>query len=126
MNESVELLLKRMESHPEEFAYEWGPSSAAQGKWDYVRHGVHERMNYIRRMQAGAESGKEYGYVYLPALPFLSDAEVETLYDKFNELNAKAFHNYVMSVIVTGEGKSSLDVAIIGSYANTPAVEPCY
>lgn len=103
MNEAVELLLKRMDSHPEEFTYDWGNNgSGTSSKWETIRYSIFERMNYIMRKRDKQEPRDNYGFHHLPPLPFLTDNEVETLYNKFAEANAVAFRNYVMEVLVTG------------------------
>lgn len=84
MNEGVEILLARMDSHPDEFD-EYGP-------WAWVfnsvvaevesRRGVSPVMNVYNRVS------------------FLSDEELHALLNKYKALQARAFTNKVMSQLL--------------------------
>lgn len=84
MNEGVEILLARMDSHPDEFD-EYGP-------WAWVfnsvvaelesRSGVSPVMNVYNRVS------------------FLSDEELHALLDKYKMLQSRAFTNKVMSQLL--------------------------
>jgi len=83
MNEGVQLMLKRMESHPEEF-YE-------NGRWEHITRLVRARVGGNKETTNGMD------------LPFLSDEEVSLLYDKWVSLQGPMFTDSVMRTILLEE-----------------------
>lgn len=109
MERTIELLLNRMESNPEEFTDNW------DGEGDYMIHGgdyqlpkwsrfiyqLRERMNCIRVERIGGDG--------VP-LPFFSDNEIRRLYDKYVQIQGDEFEKYVLRELLrTGERRDILD-----------------
>ena len=124
MNEGITLLLERMKSHPEEFQDCWDGNypSSSEDKWGMIKHSVRERMNYLRRQRSHrSDTTEKYGFANLPPLPFLTDEEVEMVYDRLNEINAEAFHHYIMkNMLAPSEGGQERGPKSLQAYpANT-------
>jgi hypothetical protein len=83
MNRGVEVLLKRMESTPEEFQNQ----KSSVIKWGWVIQAV------IRRAQSGYPT-------HTADLPFLPDDEVRMIYDKWLELQAGWFTEEVLKTLL--------------------------
>ena len=81
MNEGVQLILKRMDSHPEEFGQD------RYNRWTPIMEQVQRR--------AGAEP---------TALPFLSDEEVALVYNKWVSIQGPLFTDSVMRAIMLEDG----------------------
>ena len=100
MDETVELLLKRMESNPEEFCDSWDPeadnsvfsSEYRMPKWRHVIYQLRQRMGESPMDKALTKP-----------LPFLSDEQVNRLYDKYVEIQGKEFEKYVLRTLLHGE-----------------------
>jgi hypothetical protein len=84
-NKGVEILLSRMESHPEEFT---------EGtRWEWIISKVLDRVQGVsdlNTLQRGST---------LP-LPFLTDEEVKALYDKYMSLQGDVFSKRVMAELL--------------------------
>jgi hypothetical protein len=94
MNEGIQLILKRMESHPEEFSdYETQSLLASRppDKWDHIMTQVRARVG-----APGENPNRRY-------LPFLSDEEVQLVYDKWVSLQSPVFTDAVMRVLLLDE-----------------------
>ena len=94
-NQGVQILLNRMESHPEEFTN--GPY-AGVGRWDWVIDGVvarvenkHKPINEVER------------HAIRVPFPFLTNEEVEALYDKFMSIRGDAFTHRIMRELLEEE-----------------------
>lgn len=83
LSEGVELMMKRMESNPEEF-------DAIMGKWSDFMSALENRVHHVNR-----------------SLSFLSDYECNTLWDKYCEVRKKRFHHDVMERILDKEANSA-------------------
>ena len=83
----VKILLKRMESNPEEFI------SPNQYKWQAVVSAVFARKEGINGKEAGAVRG-------------LTDAEINALYEGFTKLARPAFDEYVMKEVLDTESET--------------------
>ena len=79
MNQGVQILLDRMDTNPEEF--EQGDYS----KWGDIIDAVHARIKEKKE-------GKDYG----KPLPFLTDPEVNALYEKLEDARRENFTADVM------------------------------
>ena len=77
MNEGVQILLDRMDTNPEEF-------EDYSGKWGDIIGAVHARKS----IPAGHSKDAP--------LPFLSDAEVNALYDKLEDVRRENFTSDVL------------------------------
>ena len=79
MNQGVQILLDRMDTNPEEFA------DGGEGKWADITGAIHARV-------MEKKEGKDYG----KPLPFLTDPEVEALYEKLEDARRENFTADVM------------------------------
>lgn len=87
MNQGVEILLARMDSNPDEFV---GVDWPNRSKWDWVMQDVQQRM-YPDPERA-----------QIP-LRFLTDAEVQALWNKLESLRADQFTKAVMRTLLEYE-----------------------
>lgn len=95
-NQGVQILLNRMDSHPEEFTgHQYG---LGMGRWDWVIDGVvarvenkHEPINEIER------------HTIRVPFPFLTNEEVDALYDKFMSIRGDAFTHRIMRELLEEE-----------------------
>ena len=93
-NQGVQILLNRMESHPEEFSVQ--PNALArlhEGRWDWLLAQVMRRVEHRHKNTDN----------YRVELPFLNDREVEALYDKFMSVQGEAFTRRIMSELLKDE-----------------------
>jgi hypothetical protein len=110
MNKGVEILLNRMDSHPEEFVYSPRDSRATlsvsgKDRWHWV---IHPMLRRMKLRHTTDDTG-------LLELPWLADDEVETLYKKFMQLQRDAFTKAVMAELLQegggdGEGRMTRNV----------------
>lgn len=82
MNEGVEILLARMDSHPDEFD-EHGP-------WAWVFNAIDMEIN-ARTMSTPASHTR---------VSFMTDEELDVLWSKFQQLQASVFTNKIMSQLL--------------------------
>jgi hypothetical protein len=87
-NKGVAILMNRMDSHPEEFTER--RNLGARTRWDWLIEQV------SRRVFNGHKSDSNYRL----DLPFLTDAEVDALYDKYQQTQGQAFTNRIMSELL--------------------------
>jgi hypothetical protein len=76
MNQGVQILLDRMDTNPEEFEYD---IAMGGGKWSDIVQAVHARKN-------APEAHKNTA-----PLPFLTDPEVNALYEKLEDVRRENF-----------------------------------
>lgn len=88
LSEGVQLLLQRMESHPDEFNLD-------SGKWASELNVVYARVSGKTPPQR--------------AEPWLSTAEVEALWDKYVEIKQRDFHGHVMKKLFDEEAEERMD-----------------
>lgn len=88
LSEGVQLLLQRMESHPDEFNLD-------SGKWASELNVVYARVSGKTPPQR--------------AEPWLSTAEVEALWDKYVEIKQRDFHGHVMKKLFDEEAEGRMD-----------------
>jgi uncharacterized protein YmfQ (DUF2313 family) len=88
VNQGVQILLNRMDSNPDEFAYTYNTDAKQPPKtrWDWVMDAVEIRARKHREGYQGIDK----------PFPFLTDYEVELLYDKFSRLQGVSFTNSVL------------------------------
>lgn len=87
MNQGVEILLSRMDSNPEEFVgVKYG------SKWQWVMEGVYSRVMDKPSIQ----------------LPYLSDEEIQTLWDKLQVLKRDGFTKQVMTTLLKEDDEVNL------------------
>lgn len=87
-NKGVAILMNRMDSHPEEFTER--KNLGSRTRWDWLIEQV------SRRVFNGHKGDSNYRL----DLPFLTDAEVDALYDKYQQTQGQAFTNRVMSELL--------------------------
>jgi ssRNA-specific RNase YbeY (16S rRNA maturation enzyme) len=104
-NKGVEILLNRMDSHPEEFTERRNLGSRT--RWDWLIEQV------SRRVLNNHKSDSKYRL----DLPFLSDEEVDALHDKYQQLQGQAFTNRIMSELLE-EPEESLTKTQMELFAN--------
>lgn len=111
MNKGVEILLSRMESHPEEFdAHRRRHISSttvadAFGRWDWIIDAV------IRRVENNHQDRVE--------LAFLTNEEVDALYDKYVSIQGDAFTKRIMAELLRDEEEQDptpLRISTVGRY----------
>ena len=105
MNKGVEILLSRMESHPEEFDWHHRraiATSAAEafGRWDWV---VEAATRRVENKHQGSSN-------YRLELPFLTNQEVDALYDKYMSIQGDAFTKRIMSELLRDEEEQEYDM----------------
>ena len=88
LSEGVQLLLQRMESHPDEFDLD-------RGKWA-------SELNVVFARVSGKTPPQR-------AEPWLSTAEVEALWDKYVKIKQRDFHGHVMKKLFDDEEGLPLD-----------------
>lgn len=105
MNKGVELLLKRMESHPEEFEDHFDRYHDREpGKWDNILHQVLHRVEVIDRDNGHKDASNGVRAArYGKPLGYLSDEEVLTLLAKLDETRAMLFERKVMATLLGDE-----------------------
>jgi hypothetical protein len=81
MNQGVQILLERMDTNPEEFEYD---IAMGGGKWSDIVQAVHARKN-------APEAHKNTA-----PLPFLTDPEVNALYEKLEDVRRENFTSDVL------------------------------
>lgn len=96
-NKGVLILLNRMDSHPEEFTER--KNLGARTRWDWLIEQV------TRRVFNGHKGDSNYRL----DLPFLTDAEVDALYDKYQQTQGQAFTNRIMSELLDEPEAAMLD-----------------
>ena len=103
LSEGVQLLLQRMESHPDEFNLD-------SGKWASELNVVYARVSGKTPPQR--------------AEPWLSTAEVEALWDKYVEIKQRDFHGHVMKKLFDEEEKEGIDVYELSQGKRGQALQP--
>jgi len=86
-NKGVEILLSRMESNPEEFELGYYGSGK---RWDWILKSVLSRIE--RKHKSTIDHPLD--------LPYLSDAEVNALYDKYMSIQGDSFTKRVMGELL--------------------------
>ena len=104
-NKGVEILLNRMDSHPEEFTER--KSLGGRTRWDWL----------IEQISRRVFNGHKTNNNYRLELPFLTDKEVDALYDKYQNIQGQAFTNRIMSELLD-EPEESLAEQQMGLFAN--------
>lgn len=103
MNKGVEMLLRRMDSHPEEFADIYDPyrDRGTEGKWDSILRQLLARAEVIDRDRGLKDDPhKVYAIRHAKPLGYLSDKEILTLLAKLDETRAKLFEHRVMATLL--------------------------
>lgn len=113
MNEGVEILLSRMDSHPEEFEMDYATDMhgviSTSDRWGHILVRVQQRMDQI--IASGTNANTQLGY-NTRALPFLSDEEVVQVYEKWASLQGPAFTREVMRRLLEDKKNTFTEVAV--------------
>lgn len=115
MNQGIEILLSRMESHPEEFEEDWESESytiTTASKWQRIIHSIRQRVNW-EETDINHPKG-------IQPLPFLSSEEVTLVYEKWMSLQGPAFTKQVYKKLLEEKEKPvmSWDNATSGTYTH--------
>lgn len=94
LNKGVQMLINRMDSHPEEFTRR---KSLNPGRWDWVLEQI------IRRVEHNHKNSDTYRV----ELPFLSNSEVEALYDKWMSIQGDAFTHRIMRELLDSDAEDN-------------------
>lgn len=108
--ELFDMLMKRMEEHPDEFFQDWeqraedgqhsilgaGSQRSITSKWDLFISRLVER-HYIIRAAANKEETR-----YQIPLPFFSDEQIAVLHDKYQEIQRQSFAKYMQRKLAEG------------------------
>lgn len=86
MNRGLEILMARMDSHPEEFDYFTDRKKLVMSRWDWIIQGI------CRRVENGHKSNSAYVLDFM----FLSNEEVNAVYKKFMSIQGEFFTRKVM------------------------------
>ena len=121
MNRGVELLLQRMDSHPEEFEDRFDPYRDTEGKWDQIIRHIMHRVEIIDRDRGLTDSHEKLAAIttrHTKPLGYLSDEEVLTLLTKLNEVQAAMFERKVMRTLLADEKRQEdvCEVATNGTW----------
>ncbi len=92
------MLLARMDSHPEEFTFSFGPEVTDTSRWWHIMKRI------LARVQLGGPTDSSP-----PAMPFLSDEEVRAVYDKYANMQGDAFTQYMMRALLKSDEKEEED-----------------
>lgn len=93
MNKGVQILLQRMESHPQEFVPDL--HSTYPHKWRMLLTKVDNRMHHAK-----SKRGEE---TYMPELTFLQDDEIQALHSKLQSIRGDLFTKEVMNTLLVTE-----------------------
>jgi hypothetical protein len=90
VNRGIKILLKRMDSHPEEFR--WFRAADEKSEWDWIVSPLVKRKYHPTVPLCDAP------------YPFLSDAEVSIVVSKFFSIQEEAFNEQVMRQLLEADG----------------------
>lgn len=121
MDEIVELLLKRMDTHPEEFCEGWAGEgdyivSTRNIKWHRLVYQLRERMEYVRR---------DHDDNNAVSLPFFSNNQIRRLYDKYVEIQGNEFEKYVLRTLLGPSTPEPLEVTMATVTFADPGAQSC-
>lgn len=109
MDEVVDLLIRRMDSNPDEFCESWDPETDNSVYGSEYRPLKWRHIIYQLRSRVG-ETPMDKGLT--KPLPFLSDEQIERLYAKYVEIQGNEFEKYVLRTLLHVEDTSRYDEAI--------------
>jgi hypothetical protein len=91
MNQGIEILIARMDSNPEEFVPDVVGNYPA--KWRQTLIKIEHRIRTKDYLHKENE-------VYVSELPFLSDEEIQAMWDKMQSIQADLFTKQVMNTLL--------------------------
>lgn len=99
INQGVQILLNRMDSHPEEFVPDL--HSNYPHKWRALLQKVDNRVNHARTKHLDRNSD-----LYTPDLSFLSDEEIFALHAKVQSIRGDLFTKEVMATLLADDDRN--------------------
>jgi hypothetical protein len=96
MNKGVQILLQRMESHPQEFVPDL--HSNYPHKWRMLLTKVDNRIQYAKTKHVDRNAD-----LYTPELSFLQDDEIQALHAKVQSIRGDLFTKEVMNTLLVAE-----------------------
>ncbi len=123
MDEVVDLLIKRMDSNPEEFCDNWDPEGDNTVYGGDYRTPKWRHIIYQLRSRVGDSEVHLTPKGHSKPLPFLSDEQIERLYAKYVEIQGNEFEKYVLRTLLHGDdtvryeasGREALRISAAGS-----------
>lgn len=106
MNKGVQILLQRMESHPQEFVPDL--HSQYPHKWRMLLTKVDNRIQDIKTK--GIDRKLERG-IYTPDLSFLQDDEIQALHSKLQSIRGDLFTKEVMNTLLVAEDEEQAELS---------------
>lgn len=106
MDEVVDLLIRRMDSNPDEFCESWDPETDNSVYGSEYRPLKWRHIIYQLRSRMGDDNAARVPNYHVKPLPFLSDEQVERLYAKYIEVQADEFEKYVLRTLLHVEDTS--------------------
>lgn len=103
MDEVVDLLVKRMDSNPEEFCDNWDPEGDNSVFGSDYRAPKWRHIIYQLRNRVGDDNAARIPSYQVKPLPFLSDEQIERLYTKYVEIQGNEFEKYVLRTLLHAE-----------------------
>jgi hypothetical protein len=94
-NQGVQILLNRMQSNPEEFLR---GATLSPARWDWLLEQVVHRVEHHHKSDDN----------YRVKLPFLTNEEVDALYDKWMSIQGDAFTHRIMRELLEDEADSGM------------------
>ena len=96
MNKGIEILLARMESHPDEFV----PSLYGNypDKWSWILRKIDARMEYLRTKHTNHNSD-----LVDIQLAFLDDDEIFAIHEKMQSIRGELFTKQIMDTLLRDE-----------------------
>ena len=94
-NQGVQIILNRMQSNPDEFTLHHG---IHPGRWGWLLEQV------VRRVEHRHQNDDNYRI----ELPFLSNDEVDALYDKWMSIQGDAFTHRIMRELLEEDGTEAI------------------
>ena len=92
-NQGVQILLNRMQSNPEEFLR---GATLSPARWDWLLEQVVHRVEHCHKSDDN----------YRVQLPFLTNEEVDALYDKWMSIQGDAFTHRIMRELLEDESEA--------------------
>jgi hypothetical protein len=104
-NKGVQILLNRMESNPEEFTARPNRTLTAENRWEWV---IDKVINRIDNNHKNTDN-------YRMQLRFLTNEEVEALYDKYMSIQGEAFTRAIMQELLEEANEREQEANIVRS-----------
>lgn len=120
MDEVVDLLIRRMDSNPEEFCESWDPDTDNSVYGSEYRPLKWRHIIYQLRSRVGDDNAARAPNYHSKPLPFLSDEQIERLYAKYVEVQANEFEKYVLRTLLHVEDTARYEAGVALTTAPHP------